>query len=295
MPSTPSADPLTPAAARDAAPSVPAAPVPAVPAARPGRRHVPAWVDGPAEALLERRRASDDEDERHAILGEVVALALPQAHRIASRYRERGIPSDDLAQVAALGLVKAVHGYETGHQSGFLAYAVPTMRGEIKKHFRDHGWAVRPTRRVQVLAADIPATTQALSQDLGRSPTVRETAAAMGAPEDDVVEALVARHGYATSSLDAPHDDGGLRWADRLAAADDTMESLPDRVALGRLLAALPARERRILAMRYFGEKTQSEIGEEIGVTQMQVSRLLARTLAGLRDQLGASSSGGRG
>ncbi len=243
-------------------------------------------------ALLARLAHETDPSVRQSLVDEVVLINLPIARSLAMRYRERGVPAEDLVQVAALGLVKAVHGFDAERGVDFLAYASPTMTGEIKRYFRDTGWAVRPPRRLQELRSRMAQVTQALSQDTGRAPTVKELAAALEVDQDEVVEAMVSGNGYATSSLDAPPDGESGSWADTVADEDTTLSATPDRLALESMLARLPERERRILALRFFADKTQSEIGAEIGVTQMQVSRLLSRALRRLRDELEADDVG---
>lgn len=246
-------------------------------------------------ALLEGIHAGQvDETERQRLVDEIVLLNLPVARSLAIRYRERGVALEDLMQVAALGLVKAANGFDAERGTDFMAYAAPTITGEIKRHFRDTGWAVRPPRRLQELRTRVSATTQALSQVSGRAPTVKELSAALQVSEDDVIEAMVSSNGYATTSLDAPPDGESGSWADTVADPDTTLATTPDRLALQQVLARLPERERRILALRFFADKTQSEIGAEIGVTQMQVSRLLSRALLRLREQLEDEPGAGR-
>jgi len=246
-------------------------------------------------ALLERIHAEQvDPTERQRLVDEIVLLNLPVARSLAIRYRERGVALEDLMQVAALGLVKAANGFDAERGTDFMAYAAPTITGEIKRHFRDTCWAVRPPRRLQELRTRVAATTQSLSQDSGRSPTVKELAAALQVSEEDVVEAMVSSNGYATASLDAPPDGESGSWADTVADPDSTLGTTPDRLALQQVLARLPERERRILALRFFADKTQSEIGAEIGVTQMQVSRLLSRALRRLREELEDEPGAGR-
>lgn len=249
-------------------------------------------VSDATAALLERLLHETDPGRRQHLVDEVVLINLPIARSLAMRYRERGVPTEDLVQVAALGLVKAVHGFDAERGRDFLAYAAPTMTGEIKRYFRDTGWAVRPPRRLQELRSRMAQVTQALSQDTGRAPTVKELAAALGVDQDEVVEAMVSGNGYATASLDAPPDGESGSWADTVADEDTTLSATPDRLALESMLARLPERERRILALRFFADKTQSEIGAEIGVTQMQVSRLLSRALRRLRDELESDDTG---
>jgi RNA polymerase sigma-B factor len=238
------------------------------------------------ELFVALRDCADPEQQRF-LRDELVMLNLPAARALALRYRDRGVAVDDLVQVAALGLVKAVQGYDPDRGSDFMAYAAPTVTGEIKRYFRDTGWAVRPPRRVQELRAAVSSATQRLSGELGRSATVAELATALEVGEEEVLEALVSGNGYTTASLDTPPgDDSGASWADSVSDGECEQTGVPDRVALERLLARLPARDRHILSLRFFAEKTQSEIGEQIGVTQMQVSRLLSRALARLRTEL---------
>ncbi|WP_336922185.1 SigB/SigF/SigG family RNA polymerase sigma factor [Aquipuribacter sp. SD81] len=244
-------------------------------------------VEQRTRELFDRIATCDDETEARLLKDEVVLLNLPAARALALRYRDRGVAVDDLVQVASLGLVKAVHGYDSERGSEFMAYAAPTVTGEIKRYFRDTGWAVRPPRRVQELRAAVASVTQRLAGELGRSATVAEVARALEASEEDVLEALVSGNGYTTASLDAPPgDDSSASWADTVSSGEPEQAGVADRVALEQLLARLPARDRHILSLRFFSEKTQSEIGEQIGVTQMQVSRLLSRALARLRTEL---------
>ena len=270
--------------AEDVVDGVPAAPV----------RRRDALAEQTAVLLTRIHSGEVDDTERQRLVDEIVLLNLPVARSLAMRYRERGVPLEDLMQVAALGLVKAAHGFDAERGKDFMAYAAPTITGEIKRHFRDTGWAVRPPRRLQELRTRVATMTQSLSQDSGRSPTVKELATALEVSEEDVVEAMVSSNGYATSSLDAPPDGESGSWADTVADPDMTLTLTPDRLALQQTLAKLPERERRILALRFFADKTQSEIGAEIGVTQMQVSRLLSRALMRLREQLEEEPGAGR-
>ncbi|MFC5381611.1 SigB/SigF/SigG family RNA polymerase sigma factor [Aquipuribacter nitratireducens] len=246
-----------------------------------------AEVEARTHELFERIARCECEEQRRLLQEEVVLLNLPSARALAMRYRDRGVPVDDLVQVASLGLVKAAQGYDAERGTDFMAYAAPTVTGEVKRYFRDTGWAVRPPRRVQELRAQVATATQRLAADLGRSATVAEVAAELGVGQEDVVEALVSGNGYTTASLDAPPgDDPGTTWADTVSDGEPEQSRVADRVALERLLARLPARDRHILSLRFFAERTQSEIGEQIGVTQMQVSRLLSRALARLRAEM---------
>jgi RNA polymerase sigma-B factor len=225
---------------------------------------------------------------RDALHRDVVLVNMPVARAVARRYVGRGEPYDDLVQVACLGLVKAVQGYDPHRGGTFLAYAVPTVTGEIKRHFRDRGWDIRPPRRVQELRPAVARARERLSHDLERSPTVREVAQHLQVEEDDVIEVLTAATCYSVRSLDAPV--GGEESPPLGALVPDErgggLEGVVDHVALEPLLAQLPERDRHILCLRFYQGWTQSQIAEDVGVTQMQVSRLLARVLSRLREQL---------
>jgi RNA polymerase sigma-B factor len=238
--------------------------------------------------LLRQAAAAADETERRHLLDEVVVLNLGVANAIAARYRSRGIADDDLRQVAYLALVKAALGfdYETGHD--FLSYSVPTIRGEIKRHFRDAGWVVRPPRRIQELQARIAGAEAELSARLGRSPRPSEVAALLDEPLEDVTEALASDGCFTPTSLDRPTvDDGGSTIGDLMGDLDSGQSAAEARVVLGPVVRRLKERDRRILMLRFFRGWTQAEIAADIGVTQMQVSRLLSRILADLRRDLG--------
>lgn len=257
-------------------------------------------VEDPTRARTQRRsetarlleEAQGAGPERRAALEEqIIRLNMGVAGEIARRYHGRGIAGDDLDQVAYLGLVKAVRGFDPGHGSDFLSFAVPTMRGEIRRYFRDYGWTIRPPRSVQEMQAKITVAEGELFQSLGRSPRPSEIAAHLDVDLDLVVDSLAANGCFAPMSLDAPSPDGESGPVDRLGGLDSAFGSAEARVALGPLLRDLSSRERRILEMRFFGGATQAEIGAEVGVTQMQVSRLLARLLTRLRKRLEADAA----
>jgi RNA polymerase sigma-B factor len=195
---------------------------------------------------------------------------------------------DDLVQVGTIGLIKAVDRFDPQRGVEFSTYATPTIVGEIKRHFRDKGWAIRVPRRLQELRISLGQATAELSQKSGRAPTVAELAAHLGISQDEVIEGLEGAQAYSTTSLDAHvgGDDGedSPSLVDRLGSDDLDLEAVEYRESLKPLLAALPSRERRILALRFFHGMTQSEIAAEIGVSQMHVSRLLAKSLATLRE-----------
>lgn len=214
---------------------------------------------------------------------------LPLARSLAARYRNRGIDLDDLTQAANLALTKAARGFDPRTGTSFLAYAVPTIRGEIRRYFRDCGWAVRPTRRIQELQARIGAANETLVQQLGRSPRPSEVAAHLDVCLDDVTEALAADGCFAPTSLDRPvtDDHGSCSLGELLGGLDPGAAGAEARVMLGPAVRALEERDRLILRRRFFDGWTQQEIGDEIGVTQMQVSRLLHRILGTLREAVG--------
>lgn len=221
---------------------------------------------------------------REALHDKVVQLNMPLARMLANRYAGRGIALDDLRQVAYLGLVKAVRGYDPERGREFLGYAVPTIRGELRRHFRDAGWVVRPPRRIQELQARLWAADAELTQQLHRSPTAAELAKELGVSVDDVLESLSADGCFAPSSLDAPaadSDSGSL--AERLGCEDDEYGRCEARMMLAEAVRGLGERDRTIVRLRFFEGWTQQQIGEEVGVSQMQVSRLLTRILTDLR------------
>jgi len=232
--------------------------------------------------------ATNDDAERRAYQDRVVEMNMQIAVDVARRYRSRGVSSDDLEQVAYLGLVKAARGFDAERATDFLSYAVPTIRGEVRRYFRDHGWVVRPPRTVQQAQARITSVESDLCQELGRAPRPSEIAARLDLDLGLVVEALAANGCFAPTSLDSsPLDEDGAGIGDRLGSDDGGFDSAEARVALKPLLAHLDRRERIMLEMRFFQGCTQSEIGAVLGITQMQVSRLLSALLARLRDELG--------
>lgn len=226
-------------------------------------------------------------DERDTLVQRIVQVNMPVARMLARHYAGRGIPVSDLEQVAFLGLVAAARRYDAARGSDFLAYAVPTIKGELRKHFRDAGWTVRPPRRLQELQARLWSAEAELTQILQRSPTAFEIAEHLGVEVDQVIEALGVDGCFAPSSLDVPLGDGdGVTFADRQGGEDPGFDSCEARVMLGPAVRRLGARDRRILELRFFHGWSQQQIGDEIGVTQMQVSRLLSRILGELRDSL---------
>jgi RNA polymerase sigma-B factor len=230
-----------------------------------------------------------EEPERQHLLDRVVMLNTGLAESVAARYRGRGIDSDDLSQVAYLGLVKAVHGFTTTKNSEFLSYAVPTIRGEVKRHFRDAAWTVRPPRRTQELHAALAVVEPELVQRLHRTPTTRELADEIGAEPHEIRSAQAAADAgcFAPLSLDAPAAPGSAGAVNDLIGGDDSDYDRVEQVMLLQpLIADLRDRERRILELRFEQEWSQERIGAELGVSQMQISRLLREILGKLRTAL---------
>lgn len=219
----------------------------------------------------------------------IVERCLPLADHIARRFEGRGEPRDDLVQVARVGLVNAVVRFNVEAGSDFVSFAVPTIMGEVRRHFRDNSWSVKVPRRLKELHLRLGAATADLSQRLGRAPTATELAAELDMERDEVVEGLVAGSSYNTLSIDTGgggDDDDARAIGDTLGDVDAGLDRIEDREALRPLLEALPERERMVLVLRFFESMTQTQIAERVGISQMHVSRLLAKSLARLRDQL---------
>ncbi|MCS0606499.1 RNA polymerase sigma factor SigF [Streptomyces sp. LP11] len=229
-----------------------------------------------------------DGPERQALRDELVGLWLPMAERIAVRFRGRGENLEDLYQVAALGLVKAVDHYDPERGRAFEAYAVPTITGEIKRHFRDHMWTLHVPRRVQDLRNRVRSAAKELAQTTsGRAPSVAEIAEHTGLTEDEVRAGMEALECFSALSLDAEvAGTDGYALGDSLGAPDLGFDLVVDRAAVKPCLEALPERERTILYLRFFGGMTQSRIAEQLGISQMHVSRLLSACFDRLREQL---------
>ncbi|MGV0749422.1 MULTISPECIES: RNA polymerase sigma factor SigF [Mycobacteriaceae] len=219
----------------------------------------------------------------------IVERCLPLADHIARRFEGRGELRDDLVQVARVGLVNAVTRFDVETGSDFVSFAVPTIMGEVRRHFRDNSWSVKVPRRLKELHLRLGVATAELSQRLGRAPTASELAAELELSRDEVVEGLVAGSSYNTLSIDgggSSDEDDVRSIADTLGEVDARMDRIEDREALRPLLDALPERERTVLVLRFFESMTQTQIAERVGISQMHVSRLLAKSLAKLRDQL---------
>jgi len=244
---------------------------------------------GRARELFERLATlPEGDEERQRIRGELVELHLPLVEYLARRFRNRGEWLDDLTQVATIGLIKSIDRFDLSRGVEFSTYATPTIVGEIKRHFRDKGWAVRVPRRLQELKLALTKAISDLAQRLGRAPTVAELAAHLQMSEEEVLEGLESANAYSTVSLDAPDsgDEDAPAVAESLGMLDDALEGVEYRESLKPLLERLPPREKKILMLRFFGNMTQSQIATELGISQMHVSRLLARTLTQLREGL---------
>ncbi|SDD64259.1 RNA polymerase sigma factor SigF [Streptomyces prasinopilosus] len=252
-----------------------------------GAQRDPQDRSGARALFLELRTLRDGTPEYAELRNRLVRMHLPLVEHLARRFRNRGEPLDDLTQVATIGLIKSVDRFDPDRGVEFSTYATPTVVGEIKRHFRDKGWAVRVPRRLQELRLALTTATAELSQQHGRSPTVHELAEKLAISEEEVLEGLESANAYSTLSLDVPDtDDESPAVADTLGAEDEALEGVEYRESLKPLLEDLPPREKRILLLRFFGNMTQSQIAQEVGISQMHVSRLLARTLAQLREKL---------
>jgi RNA polymerase sigma-B factor len=231
------------------------------------------------------RDADPDSPTARAIRDELVEMHLPLVEYLARRFRNRGEPYDDLVQVATIGLIKSVDRFDSERGVEFSTYATPTIVGEIKRHFRDKGWTIRVPRRLQELKLSLTKATAELAQRNSRAPTVAELAKHLEMTEEEVLEGLESANAYSAVSLDAPEggDSDAPSVADSLGMTDEALEGVEYRESLKPLLEQLPPREKRILMLRFFGNQTQSQIAAELGISQMHVSRLLARTLAQLR------------
>ena len=259
--------------------------------AQPERRH---GYEHLAPLFAERAALPDGHPRRERLRAQLIAGYLPVARHIAHRYGYRGEHPQDLEQVASVGLILAVDRFDPGRDVDFLSFAIPTITGEVLRHFRDRTTTIRLPRRLRTLQGQIYDAAAELSQRLGRAARPSEIARHLGLDVELVLEGLAAHGAGHTSSLDEPAgDDGGggdssgrTRFAAALAQTEPEFDLVEYRESLGPLVAALPERERRILLLRFFGDQTQTEIAGQVGLSQMHVSRLLSRTLAQLRRQL---------
>jgi RNA polymerase sigma-B factor len=260
---------------------------PAPPEVPPGRFE--ASKRRSAELLVELTADGASQASRTAARDELVHLHLPLVEHCARRFRSRGEPFEDLVQVGTIGLLKSIDRFDLERAVEFSTYATPTIVGEIKRHFRDKGWAVRVPRRLQELRLSLASATSELSQRNGRAPTVHELAGHLNISDEEVLEGLESANAYSTLSLDAGDSGSGdepMPVSETLGVEDEGLEGVEYRESLKPMLEQLPPREKKILMLRFFKNMTQSEIAAEIGISQMHVSRLLARTLAQLREGL---------
>jgi len=262
---------------------------PASPARSTSASALRSTVDESAVGMLKRLATIPASDPSRASLrGRTIEAWLPLARHLAQRFNGRGEPIDDLHQIATIGLIKAIDRYDPEYGNDFAAYAVPTIVGEIKRHFRDRTWDIRVPRRLQELKLDINEATGTLAQRLGRSPTVADIATYLQRTEDEVLEGLDSARAYSAVSLQTLVSAGedSTELGELLGFDDVELELAEFRAALGPALETLSQREQRIVLLRFFGNLTQTQIAERIGISQMHVSRLLARSLAALRGEL---------
>ncbi|MGH3768368.1 MAG: SigB/SigF/SigG family RNA polymerase sigma factor [Pseudonocardiaceae bacterium] len=239
---------------------------------------------------LQRRYAelARDDPEHHALREQLINGYLPVAEHIARRFGGRGEPIDDLVQVATVGLINAIDRFEPDRGSDFFSFAVPTITGEVRRYFRDHGWSTRVPRRLKDLHIAIRGTLAELSQQLERAPRPSEIADRLGIPVSEVIEGLQAGEAYRSSSLDEMlgAGDGKATLGEFIGDLDNDLALIDDRETLRPLLAELGPREQRIIALRFFRQLTQTQIAEEIGISQMHVSRVLRQTLVLLQERM---------
>ncbi|MFJ4806993.1 SigB/SigF/SigG family RNA polymerase sigma factor [Streptomyces murinus] len=234
----------------------------------------------------ELRRHGLENEELKELRDYLVRVHMPLVVRLARRFKCRGEPLDDLIQVGAIGLIKSIDRFDPERGVEFSAFATPTIVGEIKRHFRDHGWAVRVPRRLQELRIALAEATADLTQQYDRPPTIEELAAKLQTSEGEIIEGIKATRAYSAISLDAAETEHVNSIADRFASEERALDAVECRESLRVLLRDLPYREARILLLRYFLDMSQTQIAEEVGLSQMHISRLISRTLAQLRERL---------
>ncbi|GAA1747430.1 SigB/SigF/SigG family RNA polymerase sigma factor [Luedemannella helvata] len=235
------------------------------------------------QLLVEAASLPEGDARRGPLREQAIELALPAAHQMASRYRNRGENEDDLRQVAALGLLKAIDGWDPARGHGFSDYAIPTVLGELRRHFRDRGWAMRVPRRLKEVLLETRRVNDQLTQELGRSPEPSDLANTLGLPTESVEAALEAAQSYRPRSLSVPVGDGSAELGDLVGAPDPGFEQVDNWNSITDVIAALPERTQRILALRFTRDLSQAQIAAEVGLSQMHVSRILNQTLATLR------------
>jgi RNA polymerase sigma-B factor len=247
------------------------------------------WTN--ADTLLAELAAMPENDcQRGRLRDQIICECAGAARREAKRYRHTGENSNDLAQVATLGLILAVDRYDPGRGISFKYFALPTISGELKRHFRDKSWSVKVTRRVQELYYEVHQAEPLLAQALGRMPSNTDLADHLGLSEEDVRAARTGEAAYATRSLNRPssRDEDAIEIGERIGAPDPEIEAVPDRDALRRALPLLPERLRMILCLRFVDNLSQTQIADKMGISQMHVSRLITRSLAQLRRHMTA-------
>jgi RNA polymerase sigma-B factor len=261
-------------------------------AERQGRRGSRGEYDHLMPMLAEHANLPTGDPRRARLRDDLVRGHLPVAQHIARRFSRRGEPEEDLEQVATLGLINAVDRFDPARGTDFLSYAVPTITGEVRRHFRDQAWSMRVPRRLKDLNVTLSSAMSQMSQTIGRAPTAAELAAHLDLPKEDVLEALEASNAYRSGSLDemlVDDPDSGT-VSDLLGEADAALDKVEYQQSLAPLLSQLPPRERTIIMLRFFKNMTQSQIAAEVGISQMHVSRLLAKTLGQLREGLGENA-----
>ncbi|MFC9553838.1 SigB/SigF/SigG family RNA polymerase sigma factor [Rhodococcus sp. NPDC056960] len=250
-----------------------------------GRREPDHYRDVPTQCAALGKLAATD-PRRGVLRQRLIERCLPLAEHIARRFHGRGEPLDDLIQVARLGLVKAIDRFDGRCGTSFLSYAVPTITGEVRRHFRDTGWTMRVPRSMQELHLCLAKATTELTTTLGRAPTASELAETLGIDKDDVAQGLRVSDAYSTLSVDFPLGENERPLSETIGELDPSLAHVEDHVILEPLLRSLPDLERTVLVLRFFGDMTQSQIAARVGVSQMTVSRLLTKTLADLRGKL---------
>jgi RNA polymerase sigma-B factor len=228
-----------------------------------------------------------DDPQRQKVREQLISGYLPVAEHLARRFAGRGEPLDDLIQVATIGLIHAVDRFEPDRGANFLSFAIPTITGELRRYFRDHGWSTKVPRRLKDLHLNIRSTQTQLSQRFGRAPRPSEIADKLGIPVSEVIEGLQAGEAYRSSSLDEMlGEQGTATLGEFMGDLDNELAAIEDREALRPLLAQLPPRERTILMLRFFRQLTQTQIAERVGISQMHVSRVLSQTVAFLQERI---------
>jgi RNA polymerase sigma-B factor len=250
--------------------------------------------DESRELLIELSALDHGDPRRVQTRNRLTTIHLPLAEHLARRFSGRGEPYEDLVQVATIGLIKSIDRYDPSRGVEFSTYATPTILGEIKRWFRDKGWAVRVPRRLQELRLSVSTATTDLTHERGRSPTVAELANELKVSEESVLEALESATAYTAVSLDTPDPTAEFPVSplEAIGHLDEGLEGVENREAITRVLSTLPERERRIIVLRFFRGMTQSQIAADVGISQMHVSRLLSRSLVHLREALLADPAG---